>query len=415
LTDPDTVGDLLRELAPQVLAALVRRYGYGQFYLCEDATQEALLAATLQWPADGQPVNPRGWLVAVATRRLLDQVRSEQSRRQREQRIAVATPPSELLAAAPDADAPPSTDDSLILLFGCCHPVISAPSQIALTLRAIGGLSTAQIAAAFGVPEATMAQRISRAKQALHEEDFTLPGGVRDRLAPVLHVLYLIFSEGYTASAGSELQRTDLSSEALRLARLLRRLVPDDPEVAGLLSLMLLTDARRVARTGPAGELVPLDEQDRTLWDRGAIAEGVALISETLPRGAVGPYQLQAAIAAVHDEAATAEDTDWAEILGLYGLLQRMSDNPMVTLNHAIALAMVHGPPAGLERLDAIAADPRIAGHHRLDAVRAHLLERAGDRDGAVACFERAADRTTSLPERNYLLTRAARLREGSD
>ncbi|HTB75827.1 MAG TPA: DUF6596 domain-containing protein [Polyangiaceae bacterium] len=407
---------LLRELAPQVLGALVRRFG--NFAASEDAVQEALIAAAMQWPRDGVPDNPRAWLIHVALRRMADEARAEAARRSREALVVSMIPPEQQLFFTADEVDASGHDDTLDLLFMCCHPTLSSSSAIALTLRAVGGLTTAEIARAFLVPESTMAQRISRAKQTIKASglpfEMPAPAERASRLGAVTHVLYLIFSEGYAASSGSELQRTDLSSEALRLTRLLRRLAPDDPEVAGLLALMLLTDARRLARTGPAGEIVPLDEQDRTLWDREAIAEGVALISETLPRGAVGPYQLQAAIAAVHDEAATTADTDWAEILGLYGLLQRMSDNPMVTLNHAIAVAMVHGPSAGLERLDAIAADPRLAGHHRLDAVRAHLLERAGDRDGAVECFQRAADRTTSLAERNYLLTRAARLRDGS-
>jgi RNA polymerase sigma factor (sigma-70 family) len=416
LTDPGPTGDLLRELAPQVLAALVRRYGYGQFYLCEDATQEALLAAAVQWPADGQPGNPRGWLVAVATRRLLDQVRSEQSRRQREQRIAVATPQSELLRAAPDADAPPSTDDSLILLFGCCHPVISAPSQIALTLRAIGGLSTAQIAAAFGVPEATMAQRISRAKQALREEDFTLPTGVRDRLAPVLHVLYLIFSEGYTPSYGDAVTVPALSGEAIRLSRWLRRLLPDEPEVAGLLALMLLTDARRPARTAQDGvSLVPLAEQDRSRWDRAMIDEGAALVTAALAQGTTGPYQLQAAIAAVHDEAETMDDTDWPQILGLYELLELAAPNPFTTLNRAVAAGLVHGPRAGLDLLDTLQQDRRMANHHRLFAARAHLLELDGASAEAAKAYAQAARLSTSTPERRYLATQAKRLSPGAD
>jgi RNA polymerase sigma factor (sigma-70 family) len=416
LTDPGTTGDLLRELAPQVLAALVRRYGYGQFYLCEDATQEALLAAAVQWPADGQPGNPRGWLVAVATRRLVDQVRSEQSRRQREERLAVATPQSELLAAAPDADAPPSTDDSLILLFGCCHPVISPPSQIALTLRAIGGLSTAQIAAAFGVPEATMAQRISRAKQALHEEDFTLPTGVRDRLAPVLHVLYLIFSEGYTPSDGDAVTVPALSGEAIRLTRWLRHLLPDEPEVAGLLALMLLTDARRPARTAPDGvSLVPLAEQDRSRWDRVKINEGTALVTAALAQGSTGPYQLQAAIAAVHDEAETMDDTDWPQILGLYDLLELAAPNPFTTLNRAVAAGLVHGPRAGLDLLDTLQQDKRMANHHRLLAARAHLLELAGEPAAAAKAYAQAARLSTNTPERRYLTTQAKRLGSGAD
>jgi RNA polymerase sigma factor (sigma-70 family) len=414
LTDPGTNEDLLRELAPQVLGALVRRYGYGQFSLCEDATQEALLAAAVQWPAGGPPESPRGWLIAVATRRLLDQVRSEQSRRQREQRIAVATPQSELLAAAPDADTP-SSDDSLILLFGCCHPAISAPSQIALTLRAIGGLSTAQIAAAFGVPEATMAQRISRAKQALREEDFTLSLGVRDRIAPVLHVLYLIFSEGYTPSDGDAVTAPALSDEAIRLTRWLHRLLPDEPEVAGLLALMLLTDARRPARTAPDGvSLVPLAEQDRSRWDRAKVDEGTALIAAALARGAAGPYQLQAAIAAVHDEAATMDDTDWPQILGLYELLELTAPNPFTTLNRAVAVGLVHGPRAGLDLLDALRQDKRMARHHRLLAARAHMLERAGQRAEAAEAYAQAARLSTSTPERRYLAAQATRLSSGA-
>jgi RNA polymerase sigma factor (sigma-70 family) len=412
LTSPGTTGDLLRELAPQVLAALLRRYGYGQFCLCEDATQEALLAAVVQWPADGQPGNPRGWLVTVATRKLLDQVRSEQSRRQREERIAVATPQSELLAAAPDADVPPSTDDSLILLFGCCHPSISTPSQIALTLRAIGGLSTAQIAAAFGVPEATMAQRISRAKQALHQEDLALPTGVRDRLAPVLHV----FSEGYTPSDGDAVTVPALSGEAIRLNRWLRRLLPDEPEVAGLLALMLLTDARRPARTAEDGvSLVPLAEQDRSRWDRAKIDEGTALITATLAQGSTGPYQLQAAIAAVYDEAETMDDTDWPQILGLYDLLELAAPNPFTTLNRAVAAGLAHGPPAGLDLLDTLRQDKRMAKHHRLFAARAHLLELAGEPAEAAKAYAQAARLSTSTPERRYLATQAKRLSSGAE
>jgi RNA polymerase sigma factor (sigma-70 family) len=413
LTDLGATEDLLRELAPQVLAALVRRYGYGQFSLCEDATQEALLAAAMQWPGAGQPGNPRGWLVTVATRRLLDQVRSEQSRRQREQQIAVATPQSELLAAAPDA--PPSTDDSLVLLFGCCHPAVSAPSQIALTLRAIGGLSTAQIAAAFGVPEATMAQRISRAKQALHEEDFTLPAGARDRLASVLQVLYLIFSEGYTPSDGDAVTVPALSDEAIRLTRWLRRLLPDEPEVAGLLALMLLTDARRPARTARDGvSLVPLAEQDRSRWDRAKIEEGTTLITAALAQGSTGPYQLQAAIAAVHDEAETMDDTDWAQILGLYDLLEIAAPNPFTTLNRAVAAGLVHGPRAGLDLLDTLQQDKRMAKHHRLLATRAHLLELAGEPAEAAKAYAQAARLSTSAPERRYLATQAKRLSSGT-
>jgi len=410
-TSQGDVEDLLRELAPQVLAALVRRYG--QFHLCEDASQEALLAAALQWPAGGRPENPRGWLITVASRRLMDQVRSEQSRRTREELIAVATPQSELLGPPADAELPDS-DDSLALLFGCCHPELSSPSQIALTLRAVGGLSTVQIAAAFGVPEATMAQRISRAKQTISGTgfDFSLPAGAErtERLRAVLHVLYLIFNEGYTATAGDALTVPTLSQEAIRLTRWLHRLLPDDGEVTGLLALMLLTDARRPARTRPDGSLVPLAEQDRQEWDHTQIAEGIALISAALSRGEVGPYQLQAAIAAVHDEAKAMADTDWPQILGLYDLLERAAPNPFTALNRAVAVAMVHGPDAGLEVLATLATDKRMARHHRLLAARAHMRELAGDTDVAAADYLDAARRATSLPERRYLALQAGRL-----
>jgi RNA polymerase sigma factor (sigma-70 family) len=404
--------ETLRELAPQVLAALVRRYR--QFHLCEDACQEALLAAALQWPAGGLPENPRGWLITVASRRLMDQVRSEQSRRHREDLIAVGTPQSELLGPPADAE-PTDRDDSLALLFGCCHPALSAPSQVALTLRAIGGLTTAQIAAAFAVPEATMAQRISRAKQAISGAgfDLSLPAGPEraERLRAVLHVLYLIFNEGYTASDGDELTVPALSAEAIRLTRWLHRLLPQDGEVAGLLALMLLTDARRPARTRPDGSVVPLAEQDRSTWDRARIAEGIALITAVLPRGEVGPYQLQAAIAAVHDEAQTMADTDWPQVLALYDLLEAAAPNPFTTLNRAVAVAMVHGPAAGLEILAALAADKRMARHHRLVAARAHLRELAGDTGAAAADYLEAASLATSLPERRHLALQAARLK----
>jgi RNA polymerase sigma factor (sigma-70 family) len=413
-TSQGDVEDLLRELAPQVLAALMRRYG--QFHLCEDASQEALLAAALQWPSGGRPENPRGWLITVASRRLMDQVRSEQSRRTREELIAVATPQSDLLG--PPADAGPADrDDSLALLFGCCHPDLSSPSQIALTLRAVGGLSTAQIAAAFGVPEATMAQRISRAKQAISGAgfDFSLPAGAErtERLRAVLHVLYLVFNEGYTASAGDTLTVPALSQEAIRLTRWLHRLMPDDGEVTGLLALMLLTDARRPARTHSDGSLVPLAGQDRQQWDQAQIAEGIALISAALPRGEVGPYQLQAAIAAVHDEAKTMADTDWPQILGLYDLLEHAAPNPFTALNRAVAVAMVHGPDAGLEVIAALAADKRMARHHRLLATRAYMYELAGHAGLAAADYLDAARHATSLPERRYLALQAARLTKG--
>ena len=309
-------------------------------------------------------------------------------------------------------------DDTLILLFMCCHPALTTSSAIALTLRAVGGLTTAEIANAFLVPEATMAQRISRAKQSIKASGvpFRLPTRKEqaERLRAVLHVLYLIFNEGYTSSVGRHLRRLELSREAIRLTRCVHTLIPEDGEVAGLLALMLLTDARRSARTGPDEELIPLTKQDRTLWDQTEISEGIALITAALSKGSIGAYQLQAAIAAVHDEAARAEDTDWPQILALYELLKRMSDNPMVILNHAIAAAMVHGPSKGLELLRALDSDARLAGHHRLDAVRAHLLEMAGDHKAAITHFRIAASRTTSIPEQNYLMTQAARLTEST-
>ena len=408
---PETVEHLLRDLAPQVLGAVVRRFR--DFAACEDAVQEALIAAAAQWPRDGVPEQPRAWLIQVAFRRMTDHIRSEVSRRNRESSLAAETP----LVVAPAIYSEPEIepDDTLILLFMCCHPALSPASAIALTLRAVGGLTTAEIAKAFLVPESTMAQRISRAKQSIETSGvpFSMPDAKERaaRLGSVLHVLYLIFNEGYTTSGGAELNRTDLSSEAIRLTRSLYQLLPEDGEVAGLLALMLLTDARRSARTGPYGELIPLDEQDRTRWDRAAIAEGVSLVSSALSKGSAGEYQLQAAIAAVHDEAATVEDTDWPQILALYGVLRRMSDNPMVALNHAIATAMVKGPNAGLELLAALDEDARMRGTHRLDSVRAHLLERAGERDAAMALYHSAAEKTASVPEKNYLLMRAARLR----
>ena len=403
---------LLRDLAPRVLGAVVRRYS--DFASAEDAVQEALLAAALQWPNQGMPESPLGWLIQVASRRMTDHVRREQARRRREAAVVASVPSSDDRTPAADEAVAPDQDDSLVVLFMCCHPALSSSSAIALTLRAVGGLTTAEIARAFLVPEATMAQRISRAKQTIKasEVPFRMPNEAEraDRLGAVLHVLYLIFNEGYTSSAGPNLLRAELSSEAIRLTRAVHDQLPNDGEVAGLLALMLLTDARRAARTGPHGELIPLTEQDRSRWDKPAIAEGVALVTASLSRGSIGSYQLQAAIAALHDEAPRAEDTDWPQILALYGLLKRMSDNPMVLLSHAIAAAMVHGAPCGLELLDALDKDGRLAGHHRLDAVRAHLLELAGDREGAVAHYRRAAGRTTSLPERNYLAEKAARL-----
>lgn len=400
---------LLRELTPQVLGAVVRRFG--DFAASEDAVQESLLAAALEWPREGVPDNPRAWLTQVAFRRMVDQIRADSARRRREQESAFEAVRS---SGSRAIETGPQKDDTLVLLFMCCHPALTLSSAIALTLRAVGGLTTAEIAHAFLVPETTMAQRISRAKQTIKNSGipFQLPTTEERalRLRAALHVLYLIFNEGYTSSTGPNLRRDDLSVEAIRLMRIVHNLQPDDPEVAGLLALMLLTQARRFARTGRAGELIPLQQQDRNLWDQELIREGVALLTATLPKGAVGPYQLQAAIAAVHDEAAKAEDTDWPQILALYDLLRRMSDNPMVSLNHAVAAAMVHGPTKGLELLDAVQADVRLADHHRLDAVRAHLLELTGDRKGAAGYYRLAAGKTGSLPERDYLLTQAARI-----
>jgi RNA polymerase sigma factor (sigma-70 family) len=405
---------LLRDLAPQVLGILTRRYG--DFSAAEDAVQEALLVAATRWPTEGVPDNPRAWLIQVGARRVADQLRAEVARRRRETTLAQETPDDEQLVPAADSDHQPEKEDTLLLLFMCCHPALTRTSAIALTLRAVAGLSTAEVAHAFLVPEATMAQRISRAKQLIKKSGigFQMPTLTErdERVAAVLHVLYLIFNEGYASSSGESLQRVDLSSEAIRLARAVQRLLPNDGEAAGLLALMLLTDARRRARTGPDGEIVPLDEQDRSLWDREAIDEGVALVSGAISRGAVGAYQLQAAIAACHDEAARPEQTDWPQILALYGLLGRMSDNPMLTLNQAVAVAMVQGPRAGLELLQTLDADPRIAQHHRLAAVRGHLYEKADEHAAAIESYQAAAAGTSSTPERNYLLLKAARLRE---
>jgi RNA polymerase sigma factor (sigma-70 family) len=414
MTKPwDTTSEhLLRELAPQVLGAVVRRFR--DFASAEDAVQEAMIAAFTQWPQEGIPDNPRGWLIQVASRRMTDRVRSEIARRQRETTVA-----AEVDTTVPfvEVETDMDPDDTLILLFMCCHPALTSSSAIALTLRAVGGLTTAEIAKAFLVPEATMAQRISRAKQSIKASGvpFCLPSPQErsERLPAVLHILYLIFNEGYTSSVGAHLQRLDLAHEAMRLTRCAKTLLPNDAEVAGLLALMLLTDARRAARTGSDEELITLTKQDRSLWDRGEISEGIELLTAALSKGAVGLYQLQAAIAAVHDEAARVEDTDWPQILALYELLKRVSPNPMVTLNHAIAAAMVQGPSKGLELLRALDADERIADHYRLDAVRAHLLEMCGDYGSAIQHYRIAASRTTSIPERNYLMTQAARLDDG--
>ena len=397
------VEGLLRDLAPEVLGRLVRRHG--DFDTCEDAVQEALMAAAVQWPKDGIPRNPKGWLVTVASRRWIELWRNERARRRREETAATM---------GPEPEPAPVADDTLTLLLLCCHSSLTPVSQVALTLRAVGGLTTAEIARALLVPEATVGQRISRAKQRIRESGATFrmlpPDELPERTAAVLHVLYLIFNEGHTASSGSRLQRVELTAEAIRLTRQLRDRLPEDGEVAGLLALMLLTDARRPARTAPDGALVPLAEQDRRLWDAAAIAEGIALITRTLTTAKVGPYQLQAAIAAVHAEAARYEDTDWRQILTLYEMLQLVAPGPMVTLNRIVAFAMVHGPDKGLERLTAAETAPGLAGHHRVDAVRAHLLEMSGDLDAARVHYARAARRTLSVPERRYLESRAGRL-----
>jgi predicted RNA polymerase sigma factor len=401
-TEPSVEG-LLRELAPQVLGATSRRFG--DFAAAEDAVQEALLAGAVDWTRAGLPPNPRAWLIQTASHRMTDHIRSEIARRQREEVAA--------MRELPGTDLASDVDDTLTVLFMCCHPALTGASATALTLRAAGGLTTAEIANAFLVPEATMAQRISRAKHSIKTSGlpFAMPTRTEwaGRLRAVLHVLYLIFNEGYVSTVGSDLHRAELSDEAIRLARMVHRLLPDDSEVAGLLALMLLTDARRPARTGAHGELIPLPEQDRSLWNLDLIAEGTALVESSIAKGAVGEYQLQAAIAAVHDNAARVEKTDWPRILALYGFLEQMTGNPMVSLNRAIAEAMVHGPHAGLALLDAL--DEPLAGHFRLDAVRAHLFEMADDPVSAIAHYDAAAARTTSIPEQQYLTTQAARLR----
>ena len=398
-----TIEDLLRELTPQVLGTLVRRHG--RFEGCEDAVQDAVLAATVQWPAEGVPDHPRGWLTTVASRRLVDGMRSDRARRARESATAGEVVPEDV----------PDTDDTLVLFFLCCHPTLTAASQTALTLRAVGGLTTAEIARAFLVPEGTMAARISRAKQRIKAtgSTFAMPEGPEreERLRVVLHVLYLIFNEGYTASSGSELDRPDLAQEAIRLTRMVHVQVPEDGEVTGLLALMMLTHARRAARTTTAGDLVPLDEQDRTRWDRELIDAGMELTRTALAAPALGPYRLQAAIAATHADAATTEETDWAQVHALYLILERIAPNPMVTLNRAIALAETEGPRAGLDLLSALDGDERMAGHHRLLSVRAHLLEKSGDTAGAYDHYRRAATSTASLAERRYLESRAGRVR----
>jgi RNA polymerase sigma factor (sigma-70 family) len=401
--DPN-VENLLRQLTPQVLGLLNRRYG--DFYACEDALQEALLAAADQWPSEGVPANPKGWMITVASRRWTEQWRSETARRRREVTAATTEPH--------DARPGSSADDTLTLLFLCCHPSLTLPSQVTLTLRAVGGLNTAEIARALLLPKATVGQRVSRAKQRIKASGarFVMPSQAElpERLAAVLRVLYLIFNEGYTASSGPALHRVELTAEAVRLTRQLLDPLPEDGEVAGLLALMLLTDARRAARTRPDGSLVPLAEQDRSLWDSRAIAEGIGLVTQTLASAPIGPYQVQAAIAAVHDEAPSAGDTDWPQILRLYDLLRTIEPGPMVTLNRVVAVAMVHGPNVGLEELSDAETDPALAGHYRVFAVRAHLLDMAGEREQALSYYRRAARLTLSVPERRYLKSRATSL-----
>ncbi|WIY02277.1 sigma factor [Amycolatopsis mongoliensis] len=415
MTASAPVAELLRPLAPQVLGVLVRRYG--QFDACEDAVQEALLAASEQWPAEGVPGNPRSWLVTVATRRLTDHWRSESARRRREESVAVREPASSAVVPGPGEEQPAGEDDTLKLLFLCCHPAVSPPSQVALTLRAVGGLTTAQIASAFLVPEATMTRRITRAKESIAAAGSTFsepsPDDFGDRLSVVLQVLYLIFNEGYAATSGENLVRAELATEAIRLTRAVHALTPGEGEVAGLLALMLLTDARRAARTGPDGELVPLQDQDRGRWDAAMIAEGEALVDATLGHAALGPYQVQAAIAALHATAPSTEETDWPQIVELYHVLRALMPSPVVTINHAVAVAQASGPARGLELLDTV--DAKLDVGRRLDAVRAHLLELAGDLPGAREHYLRAARRTASLPERRYLMNRAGRIAPGTE
>jgi RNA polymerase sigma factor (sigma-70 family) len=408
--------DLLRQLAPQVLGALVRRFGH--FDTAEDAVQEALLAAALQWPRDGWPDNPTGWLITVAGRQLTDLLRSEQARRRREDTVGQWA----LTYAQPDPGgerSPAESDDTLTLLFLCCHPSLSVASQIALTLRAVGGLSSAEIARALLVSEATVTRRITRAKQTIKDSGipFAMPaaGEAVERLDAVLRVLYLVFNEGYAATTGPDLQRTELTAEAIRLTRMVQAALPADSEVVGLLALMLLIHARHRARIGPDGALIPMAEQDRSRWDTETIAEGVALITGALPRGPTGVYQLQAAIAALHDEAPSAEATDWPQIAALYDVLLRLDPNPVVALNHAVAVAMARGPEAGLELLAGFGSDTRVNGDRRFHAVRAHLLEMTGDRDGARASYEAAAGRATNLQQRRYLHAQVARLDADAD
>jgi predicted RNA polymerase sigma factor len=400
------VEDLLRELAPQVLGALVRRHG--NLARCEDAVQDAVVAAHAAWSADGLPREPRAWLRTVATRRLVDDVRATAARERREAAVAQHT-----RLFAPAADVPERGDDGLALLVLCCHPALSAASQLALTLRAVTGLSTAAVARALLVPEATAGQRISRAKATLRAAGgrFTLPdpAELAARLPVVHQVLYLMFNEGWSASEGDELLRPELTTEALRLARLLHGYLPSSGETTGLLALMLLQDSRRAARTDAGGALVPLAEQDRSRWDQSAVAEGAALVVEALTAGPAGSYALQAAIAAVHAQAPSSERTDWAQVVGLYDALHRLAPNPVVELNRAVAVGMAHGPAAGLAALATLTGGP-LAGHHRLAAVQAHLLEASGDEAAAAEGYRTAARLATNAREQRFLALRASRL-----
>jgi RNA polymerase sigma factor (sigma-70 family) len=404
------IEELLHRLAPQVLGAVARRYGH--FDLAEDATQEALVAAADRWPKQGLPETPRAWLVTVAARRLTDLLRAEQARRRREDAVALWTLAADGESSA-DAHREAEADDSLVVLFMCCHPSLSPASQIALTLRAVGGLTVNEIARAFLTSEETITRRISRAKQSIKASgvSFGLPSPLTDRLGAVLRVLYLIFNEGYASTVGTELLRVELEEEAIRLARMVHRVLPDEPEVSGLLALMLLVHARHRARTRSDGSLVPMDDQDRSLWDRDAIDEGTALVTNALPRGPTGPYQLQAAIAAVHDEAGRADDTDWSQIVALYGVLLQLGDNPVVILNYAVAVSRLAGPAAGLEILGRLEQDGRLETDRRFHAVRAHLLELDGDRHGALEAYQAAVGRATNLQQQRYLNDQIARLR----
>jgi RNA polymerase sigma factor (sigma-70 family) len=378
------IEQLLHDLAPQVLGILVRRGN--DFAAAEDAVQEAQLEAWQHWPQQPPP-NPKAWLITVATRKLIDAQRSDLSRRRREDATGYERAPGPA----------EQSDDTLLLLFLCCHPALSPASAVALTLRAVGGLRTKQIADAFLVPEATMAQRISRARKTVSDQSFSAPGDI----AVVLRVLYLIFNEGYAGDV-------DLAAEAIRLTRLLR-LESQEPEVGGLLALMLLHHARRAARTDRHGTLIPLDEQDRSSWDTATIAEGVRVLQAALAQDRRGEYQVQAAIAALHDDARDSAETDWPQILAWYDELIALTDNPAAALSRAVAVGAVDGPLAGLRALDGL--DARLSGHHRLDAVRAYLHERAGNLEAAHEHYARAAARATSTAERDHLAKHAARLR----